>query len=263
MCCRPQHDRQSHPPRDEPTVNFMRAKQIVLTAVVTLLGQRSLPAQRPAAPQYRQQPPFNLKGAFGTTGDWKAVVTAAINPAREIVSDEGASQSRICFIRAAPAASRCAYFRDLFHSKLAFQVMSSLSVRPLRSGSSPVSGLVMKADAFYSTGQIHETAIWVYDPQQDRFHLTAAVDSGEVRVFTSGPLNGFLVTADWHRDQGDTRWSDHRRDITVYRYSGNGGEAQFGKVLSYTTTKRYSAEDTGSIDTEQANIEAQVTSLHR
>jgi hypothetical protein len=45
--------------------------------------------------------------------------------------------------------------------------------------------------------------------------------------FSDGLLNGMLVTSDWHRDEGDTRWSDHRRDITVYRYGANGGDAAY------------------------------------
>ena len=233
-------------------------KKAVLTAVVILLSRRNLTAQRIAPPQYREKPPFDLKAAFGTTGNWKATVNAAMEPAPDFDSDEGASQSRICFVRTAPQASDCAYFRDLFHSKLTFQTLSSLTVEQLRSGSSPVSGLVMKADALYPTGQIHETAIWVYSPRQDRFHLAAAVESNEVRIFTIGPLNGFLITADWHRDEEETRWSDHRRDITVYRFSGDNGDASFGKVLEYTTTKKYGAEYTGAIEAEQANIEAKI-----
>lgn len=120
-------------------------------------------------------------------------------------------------------------------------------------------GLVMKAEALYPTGQVPETAIWVYDAQQDHFHLVSALESGEVRIFSSGPLNGILVTADWHRDEGDTRWSDHRREITIYRYKADSGEAgSYGKLLEYTTGKKYDAEDTGTIDAERATIEVRL-----
>jgi hypothetical protein len=236
----------------------MELKPVLLSAAAMVLSQWTLLAQGFEFPQYRQQPPFDLKAALGTTGDWTAVVTAAIEPARELANDAGPSQSRICFVRATPQTNECAYFQELFHSNLTLQVFTSLAVEPLRSGSAPASGLVLKAAALYPTGQLPETAVWVYDPRQDRFHLVSAVESGEVRVFSSGPLNGTLVTADWHREEGDTRWSDHRRDISVYRYTSEAGGAGYQKVFQYTTTSKYGAEDTSTIDAELPNIEAKM-----
>jgi hypothetical protein len=85
------------------------------------------------------------------------------------------------------------------------------------------------------------------------------VESDEVRVFSSGPLNGGLVTAHWHREEGETRWSDHRRDIALYRYTSEVGEAGgYQKVFEYTTTRKYGAEDTSTIDAELDNIEAKI-----
>lgn len=212
-----------------------------------------------APPHYREQPPFDLKAALGTTGDWKALVTTAINPTGEIIdSDEGPSQSKICFVRAEPQANECSWLRDVFVSKLTFQVVSSLAVEPLRSGGAPVSGLVMKAEALYPTGQVHETAIWVYSIHQDRFHLASAVNSGEVRIVSSGPLNGNLITSDWHREKGDKRWDGHRRDITVYRYDSESDDGAYRMLFAYTTTTKYGAEDASTIDAELASIEAKV-----
>jgi hypothetical protein len=141
---------------------------------------------------------------------------------------------------------------------LKFQVFSSFTAVRLQSDSAATKGLELKAAAWYSTGQVQETAIWVYDAQRDDFHLVLAVESGEVRIFSSGPLNGTLVTSHWQRDEGDTRWSDHRRDITVYRYSADGGGAGCRKVLEYTTTRECGAEDTDTIDAELSNIEAKL-----
>ena len=229
----------------------------LLSAVAAaLLGQQGLLAQSAAPPQYREEPPFDLKAGLDTTGDWKALVTAAIEPAREIVSDDGPSESKICFVRTAPTTSECTYFRGLFHSKRMFQVFSSLAAVRLQSESSATNGLELKAAAWYSTGQVHETAIWVYDAQRDDFHSVLAVESGEVRIFSSGALDGMLVTSDWHRDEGDTRWSDHKRDITVYRFSADGSTAGYRKVLEYTTGKKYGAEDTHTIDAELGNIKS-------
>ncbi|MGB9070199.1 MAG: hypothetical protein WCC21_16640 [Candidatus Acidiferrales bacterium] len=233
-------------------------KVCLLSAASALFWQQGVLAQATAPPQYRETPPFDLQAALGTTGDWKAVVTAVLEPRREFDSDEGPSQSRICFARKNPAKGECAYFSDLFHSKMTFQVFTSLNAVRLQSESAATNGLELKAAAWYPTGQIPETAIWVYDAQQDDFHLVLTVESDEVRIFSHGPLNGMLVTSDWHRDEGDTRWSDHRRDITVYRYGAIGGDGAYRKVLEYTTTKNYSAEDTETADAEQNNIEARL-----
>jgi hypothetical protein len=230
----------------------------LLSAASALLCQQGVLAQGTAPPRYREEPPFDLRAALGTTGDWKAVVTGVLEPRREFDSEEGPSQSRLCFTRTAPAKSGCVYFRDLFHSKLTFQVFVSLTAVRLQSESPAATGLELKAAAWYPTGQIPETAIWAYDAQQDDLHLLLAVESGEVRIFSDGVLKGLLITSDWHRDEEETRWSDHRRDITVYRYGADGGDASYRKVLEYTTTRKYSAEDTNTIDAESSEIEAKL-----
>jgi hypothetical protein len=230
----------------------------VAAAVAVLLWQGAVLAQGFAPPRYREEPSLDLKAAFETAGDWKAVVTAAIEPQRYFEADEGLSQSRICFVRTAPADDECSYFRDLFHSNLTFQEFTSLAVARLQSGSAATNGLVLNADALYPTGQVHETAIWVYNARLDGFELVAALESGEVRMFDSGPLNGTLVTADWDREEGETRWSDHRRKITVYRYGIAGGGAGYREVLQYTTTRKYGAEDTRTIEAELPRLEARV-----
>jgi hypothetical protein len=234
-----------------------------LSAASVFLFQQGVRAQGTAPPHYRQEPPFDLQAALGTSGEWKAVVTAVLAPRREFDSDEGPSQSRICFVRTVPAASECAYFSDLFHSNLTFQAFSSLTAVPLQSGSAATKGFELKAAAWYPTGQVQETAVWVYDAQRDDFHLVLAVESSEVRIFSSGVLNGMLVTSDWQRDQGDTRWSDHRRHVTVYRYGAEEGEAGYRTVFDYATAKKYGAEDTDTIESELSDIEARLPSLLR
>jgi hypothetical protein len=235
-----------------------RKSKVWLLLAASLFYQQGLLAQRTALPQYREEPPFDLKAGLDTIGNWKAVVTAAVEPRLEIVSDDGPSQSRICFVRTVPTMSECTYLRDLFNSKRMFQVFSSLTAVRLQSESAATNGLELKAAAWYSTGQVHETAIWVYDEQRDDFHLVLAVESGEVRIFSSGHLDGMLLTSEWHRDEGDIRWSDHRRDVTVYRYTADVPPAGYRKVLEYTTTKKYDAEDTDTIDAELSNIDAKL-----
>lgn len=228
-------------------------KLFLLFPCVFLPSQNHVLAQSTATPEYREEPPFDLKAA-SDSADWKAVVTAAVEPQREFEADEGPSQSRICFARKAPGANECTYFRDLFHSNLTFQVFSSLTIERLESAGGYINGVALQAAGWYPTGQIHETAIWVHDTQGDDWRLVLAVESSELRIVSDGPFDGVLVTSNWHRDEGEAKWDEHRRDITVYRFSIEGGQPAYRKVFNYTTALTYEAEDTDTIDAEWPNI---------
>jgi hypothetical protein len=151
--------------------------------------------------------------------------------------------------------NQCAYFNDLFHSALTYQALTDLSVTSLASGSMSVKGLVLTADGSYATGSVHEMAIWIYDVAPDHFRLVSALQSAEERIFSDGPLNGYVVTANWQWQAGESRFgSDHLRRITAYKYVDDGGDGSYRKVLEYTTTKRYTPEDTNTIASEASTI---------
>jgi hypothetical protein len=239
-----------------------RTASVCLGAVLVCSGVAAVHAGYLERPQYKEEAALDLQREFGTVGDWKAVVTAAIPPNSEFESDKDPSLSKICFIRAGSSAGSCAYFRDIFDSRLTFQVLSGLSIVPLTEGATAMKGLVLKADGWYPTGQLHEIAIWSYDTKHDSFHLALAVGFNEERIFDRGALAGTLVTSDWRRERGDTRWSDHRREIQVYRYVTAHDGGVYRKILDYTTTKKYSAEDTQTIGEELAIIESKVARGH-
>jgi len=216
--------------------------------------------QSPAVPEYAENASFDLETQLSTTGDWKAVVTAANDPNLEFEAEGDPSKSKICFVRASTGTSECTFFRDLFSSRLTFQLSDGLSV--VRLTSKPeTKGLRLMATALYPTGQIRETAIWVYDERRDQFRVAATLTSSEVRIFPSGALEGCLVTADWDRalEQSQTRFgSDHKRMITVYRYKTQGSAGSYQKVLTYITAKKYSPEDTDTIEAEQVRIKEEL-----
>jgi hypothetical protein len=155
---------------------FMDVKWMTMGAAAALLCHSDINAQVSTheQPTYVDQVPFDLKEKFGTTGDWKAVVTAVATSDYLIPDYQAPSQSRICFVQTSSNVSECSYFRDMFHSDLTLQVLSGLSVVLLKEGSPSVKGLVMKASGLYATGQTHETAIWIYDAQLDDFHLASS-----------------------------------------------------------------------------------------
>jgi hypothetical protein len=251
--------------KKEPAGVRMSAKRMTQVWLGVLLGCSAVVAVHAGyveRPQYKQEAALDLQREFGTVEGWKAVVTAAIPPSGEIEADEGPSLSKICFIRAASGTGTCAYFRDIFDSRLTFQVLSGLSVERLTEGTTATKGLVLKADALYPTGQLHEIAIWSYATKRDDFHLALAVGFNEERILNSGALAGTLMTSDWRRERGETRWSDHRREIQVYRYITRNDVGVYRKILDYTTTKKYGAEDMNTIEQEFSVIESKLAREH-
>ncbi len=214
---------------------------------------------------------MNLQTPFATETPWSAVVTADAGVPSEKVMDRGVpSQSKLCFVDTAKRANGCTTFADLFHSKLSYQELSDFAVTCL-SGNPERSGLVMRATADYPTGQLSETAIWVYDRAQDSFVLAATFQAGEARIFGCGPrrslvsreLDGHVVISEWVSLPGETRFgSDHKRKISVYGLVTVKGRATYRLLFAYTTLKKYSPEDTNTIGEETHNIRARLTALN-
>jgi hypothetical protein len=143
---------------------------------------------------YTEEVPLHLQDVFGTRAAWTAVVTAQRGGFQEGLSP---SQAKICFVADSNATNQCRYFKDLFQSDVTYQELTDLSVAPLASVRAEAKGLILKASGSYTSGNAHEMAIWVYDASGDDFRLVFALQSSEERIFTEGPLDGYLVTANW------------------------------------------------------------------
>jgi hypothetical protein len=212
---------------------------------------------------YSMQPATPLQAAFGTRASWSAVVTAQSDGYVDVPA--APSRSKICFDAKSDGWSddqhQCTYFNDLFHSALTYQEFTDLSITRLASGPVNARGLVLKATGSYPTGNVHETAIWVYDVTQDQFRLVSALQSAEERILSSGPLDGYVITAAWQWQPGESRFgSDHFRRITAYKYVDDNGEGVYRKALEYITTEKYGAEDAHTIEREISTIAAKLGS---
>lgn len=200
--------------------------------------------------EYSTATPTNLQTSFDSGTAWQAVITAQTAPPLWQDIDGPPSQSKICFVDNSKGANDCTYFRDLFKSTLGSQAVTDLSVTSLSSKSPNTQALVLKATGFYVSGDMHETAIWIYDQASDKFNLVSALTSDEEQIIDAGPLDGFLITSDWDWAAGETRWDDHQRKITVYRFDASDGAGAYREALEYTTAKKYGAEDTNTINSE-------------
>ena len=216
------------------------------------IGPMVLPAERTWT--------FDLTRQFATKTTWKAVVN---DNGGAYDDGDSPSRSKICFVGASANQSRCTLLADLFNNSLHYQELVELSDSPL-AAAPPVRGLVLKATGTYSSGEVHQTAIWVYDRTHDDFRLISAnvVGGGDwERVFDVGPLGGYLIESnwDWRIQEGETRFgSDHRRKISVFRYVPDEDGGSYRSVLEYTTDKKYDPEDTETIRAEFPTIESRL-----
>lgn len=253
---------------DEVTVEYFPFRDVrrsggILISVTTADG-RTLSGGTPEdfagmnPLEYSTATPTNLQTSFDTRTTWQAIVSAQPAPPIWQDIDGPPSQSKICFADASQGANDCTYFRDLFKSTLGSQAVTDLSVVSVASKSPNAKALVLKATGFYISGDVHETAIWVYDQANDKFNLVSALTSDEEQIMSGGPLDGFLITADWDWASGETRWDDHQRKMTVYRFDASNGAGSYRRALEYTTAKKYGAEDTNTINSEMNAILTQL-----
>ena len=217
----------------------------------TRIGPLELPAERTWT--------FDLTRQLATKTSWKAVVN---DNAGSYDDGDAPSQSKICFVGGVSNQTRCTLFNDLFKDSFHHQELIDLSDAPL-AAAPPVRGLVLKATGMYITGEVHQTAIWVYDRAHDEFRLisTNVVGGDWERIFDVGPLSGYLVDSnwDWRTEEGETRFgSDHRRKISVSKYMPDENGGSYRKVLEYTTDKKYGPEDTETIRAEFSTIESRL-----
>lgn len=247
-------------PGDEATVEYFpfrdarRSGGILISVTTpdgrTLSGGTAQDFASMNAVEYSTATPVDLQTSFDTRTTWQAVVNAQPTPPLWQDIDGPPSQSKICLVNNSKGEDDCTYFRDLFKSTLGSQALTDLSVVSVTSKSPNAKALVLHAIGFYTSGDVHETAIWVYAQTNDKFTLVSALTSDEEQIIDAGPLDGFLITADWDWASGETRWDDHQRKITVYRFDATDGAGAYREALEYTTTKKYGAEDTNTINSE-------------
>jgi len=192
---------------------------------------------------------LDLKAPFATKSDWRVTVYGDAGDPK--IDSDIASTAKICFTGGAAHAEKCSSLNDLtsVSSPRPSQKLTALAIVPLWSGQSAVKALVVRYEGAYATGVVDQTAIWVYDSARDDFRLASALATsgqGEQRLFNSGPMDGYLVTADYILGDRETRWDDHRYRVHIYRYA----DGAYGPVLDYETAAKYPSETVTAIESE-------------
>jgi hypothetical protein len=122
-----------------------------------------------------------------------------------------------------------------------YQTVKRLDVVPLGPG---VQALEFQAQFFGGGSSLGEQiSLWTYDRKGDSLWPALVITSNEslqCSVISTGALAGYVITADavWQSDKGESHFSPHQFEITVYRLSGQF----YLKVLTYLTTQKYGEE---------------------
>jgi hypothetical protein len=201
-------------------------------------GQMVAIVPPPASPAgYQEVQRLDLTVPFHTKTPWFVQLMQPIGRDAET----GDRPARICFTGGKDAATHC---EDIKAEGYGFQTVKSAAVTPL-SAKARLSGLEVKAEFSGGSHILSRTDVWTYNGAglADDFEPTSGFsrsDLGEEERFASGPMDGYYIVADFLSGAGETRWSDHRYSLEVYRLRPDYGG--YNQVLQYLSPGTYRSE---------------------
>jgi len=212
-------------------------------ACVSVLAWLS-PCLAASAPVYKVAKTIALKPHLATRSDWVVTAYQAQPPADpDSIPDDPA---KLCFSRGRDEREDCTKITsgmpndpgDLFN----YQTVKRLDIVPLKTG---VRALEFQAEfSGGGSGLGEQISLWTYSQKGDSFWPALTITSNEslqYKIVSTGPLAGYVISADAAWQSGEAHFAAHQFEITVYRLSGQF----YLKVLSYLTTQKYGGEDEG------------------
>ena len=211
----------------------------IKSGIFALLAALSCLPACASSVHYKVVKTIPLQSEFKTRRDWQ--VTASETAEKD--SEFSTVPTRICF-RARNEESLCTHIRSALPNDgdhYEYQHAKELSIvqRPH----------LIKFMAEFSaagSGWLDQITFWRYDASTDLFEqagLITLTEQGEYQLFED---KGLLVTAEARWSSGETHFSPHYFEVTVYRYEADQG---YEKLFSYVTAKKYpSLDDVEKID---------------
>jgi hypothetical protein len=209
-----------------------------------------------AAPKFVEVKTLMLKQSFGTTKDWK--VTAYQPDEHQEVHLAENVESKVCFwVDPAGKESSCQSVSGTY----GYQSVKQLTVVPLRKANPAVWGVLLDVKSSGGgSGWRDSITIWTYESSEDEFKKaigTEVSNIDEYRVFSEGPLAGFLVIASglWVGDEG--HFGPHYFSMEMLKNGrlGEGSAERYRYLLQYITSKKYESEEIRVITPELDNIQ--------
>jgi hypothetical protein len=189
-------------------------------------------------PGYVEVQSVDLTDALHTKTPW----TLRLLQSRLPDADVGDKPAKACFVGGKDRATHC---EDLKADGYILQTVKSAAVRPL-SARANLQGVEVKSEFSGGAHTLQRTDVWTYQPETDSFLRTSGVsrsDLGDEERIASGPLDGFYIVADFLLGPGETRWSDHRYSMEVYKLDPRWGG--YVQVLQYLSPTAYPSERDG------------------
>jgi hypothetical protein len=188
-----------------------------------------------APPGYEAVRQLDLSAPFQTRTPWTMRLLQPLGADAEI----GPKPAKVCLTGGVDGATHC---EDIVAEGYSFQSIKGAAVEPL-SAKAHLLGVAVKAEFSGGAHVLRRTDVWTYNAGADSFLRTSGFsrsDLGDEERFASGPMDGFYVVADFLLSGDETRWSDHRYSVEIYKLDPRfGGYIQ---VLQYLSPGRYRSE---------------------
>jgi hypothetical protein len=184
---------------------------------------------------YREVQTLDLTSTFRAKTPWTMHLLQPIG----LDAETGDRSAKVCLTGGKDGATHC---EDLVADGYKLQTIKSAGVETL-SSKAGVKGVVVRAEFGGVAHVLRSTQVWTYMAATDSFLRTSGFsrsDIGDEERFSSGPMDGFYIVADFLLSGDENRWSDHRYSIEIYqldpRYDG------YVQVLQYLSPGRYPSE---------------------
>ena len=209
-------------------------------------------------PGYGEVRQLDLTAPFHTRTPWTMRLLQPIGADAET----GPKPAKVCLTGGVDAATHC---EDIVADGYNFQSIKGAAVEPM-SAKAHILGVAVKAEFGGVAHVLRRTEVWTYNAVTDDFERTSGFsrsDLGDEERFASGPMDGFYMVADFLLSGDETRWSDHRYSVEIYRLDPRfGGYIQ---VLQYLSPGTYRSERGGPhevIDGELARARKMLAAVY-
>lgn len=170
-------------------------------------------------------------------------VTAYQAPPPKNDYDPGDTPAKLCFSHPSHKHESCTKITSSIPNSVLFnyQTVKKLDIVQI----APNTKAVTFQAEFWGggSGLAEQISLWLFDPVSNFWSQALVIstnESGQYKFISSGALAGNVITADpvWDFDEGESHFSAHRYEMTVYRFKAQ----DYAKILTYQTKKKYNDE---------------------
>ena len=205
--------------------------------------------------KYREVKTLELQKAFGTKQPWKVTVYEDARAAKDVFDIVASSANwphalKLCFWHDVKAKLHQCVGLQSRHKETYRRIIQvkKLSLEQITSVPGPKYAVVLVGETPHPSDSLFHVSVWTYSSRTEKFAniLAPAIeftDDGELKFFPDLEGKGIAVGARSDHDykNGETHLSNHRHEITVYRYLNK----RYHRLGVFQTTKKYPGGEGG------------------